>query len=127
MLIDSSAIIRFFSKEPGWEEIERYLGESVTLSLAMSELGSGLYKKVNKGEIARDIAMTLLEEYSDKAILLEDREYIGLAFEYSLTKKVKIYDGLFVAAAVKEGHTLVSCDKKQCDFAESVGVKVIRC
>lgn len=127
MLIDSSAIIKFFSREPGWEETETYLGESVTLGLAMSELGSGLFKKVSKGEIAKDLAAMLLREYSDKAIILQDRHYIGLAFKYSLTKKVKIYDGLFIAAAFKEGHTLVSCDKEQCDFAESVGVKVIRC
>jgi predicted nucleic acid-binding protein len=127
VLIDSSVIVRFFSKEPGWERLDAYVGENLTLGLAISELGSALSKKVNENEVSKDLAVMLLKEYSEKAVLLDEKEYINLAFEYSITKKIRIYDGLFVAAAFTEGLTLVSCDNKQCNFAENIGVEVIRC
>ncbi len=68
----------------------------------------------------------MLSEYADKAVLIDEKEYVRLAFEYALSRKIRIYDGLFVAAAFSEGQALASCDSKQCDFAESVGVEVIR-
>jgi predicted nucleic acid-binding protein len=127
MLIDSSVIVKFFSKEPGWEKLDTYIAENLTLGLALTELGSGLLKKVRKNELSQDTALILLKEYSEKAVILDEKKYLPLAFEYAMAYNIKIYDSLFIAAAFQGGHSLVSCDRRQCNVAESLGIEVIRC
>ena len=47
---DSSTIVKFFSQEPGWENLREYLYEPITIELSVKELGNALWKKVNRGE-----------------------------------------------------------------------------
>lgn len=127
LLIDSSAIVKFFSKEPGWEEVTKYINSSLTLSFAIVELSSGLLKKVIKKELQHSVAEQLINGYSESAILLSQNKYISTALNIAIINKLAIYDSLFIAVALDESYDLVSSDKKQLRVAKSLGIKTIRC
>ena len=127
LLIDSSAIVKFFSKEPGWEGIEQHIASAVTIPPALVEVGSALLKKLAEREISRQIAAEILTEYSRTAILVNQNKYVPEAFKIAAENGTSIYDSLFIAVAVEEGYELVSCDKKQLKTASKLGIKTIRC
>lgn len=79
-LIGSSAIVKYFSKEPGWQAVEWYISISSTVPLALPELGNALLKKLSKKEIDEDTASKILEGYSSSAILLDQNKYLLTAF-----------------------------------------------
>ena len=124
-LIDSSALVRYFSKEEGWESVERYVLDSVTMTLAISELGNSLHKKVNKHQVQQKMANEIFVKYSQKAVLLHDEEYVNTAFQTAHDKNISFYDSLFIAACVDEDLELVTCDRNQAKVAREVGVGVI--
>ncbi len=125
LLIDSSAIVKFFSKEDGWEAVTEYIGSSLTIPLGPVELGSALLKKVRKGEIRMEVAVELLSEYSKNAVLVEQSKHLGTALEIAISNNLAIYDSLFLAAALDEGHDLLSFDNKQIKVAKSLGIKTV--
>lgn len=127
LLIDSSAIVKFFSRETGWEKVKNYIAEALTIQLAIVELSSALSKKVMKNEVQENTALEILNEYSEKAILLDQRRYINSAFKLSINRNISIYDSFFIAAALQEGCDLVSCDEKQMKVAKSLGIKIVNC
>lgn len=127
LLIDSSAIVKFFSREQGWEKARSYVAESATIYLAVVELASALLKKTLRNEIEESTALEFLKEYSEKAIMLDQTRYINSAFRISISRNITIYDSLFIAAALQEGYDFVSCDEKQIKVAKSLGLKVINC
>lgn len=127
LLIDSSAIVKFFSKEPGWETLAEYMASSLTLPLALVELGNALSKKVTKGEIKVDAAIELLDSYSKNAVLIDEGRHLVPALKVAIGNKLAANDSLFIAAAIDEGYDLVSCDQKQIDVARKLGLKAIKC
>ncbi len=127
LLIDSSAIVKFFSKEDGWEKVEGYIAESLTVQLALVELPSALHKKVIKKEMEEDIALELLKGYIGSAITLDQKQYMGSAFRIAVGKNISVYDSVFLAAALHEGLDLLSCDEKQLNVARSLGIRTVNC
>lgn len=127
LLIDSSAIVKFFSKEPGWENMGENISRSVTIQLAMVELSSALLKKVMQKEMSIEKAIEYVTRYGDNAVLLDQRSYTEAAFKIAVGRNISIYDSFFIAAAIAEGYDLVSCDQRQIRAAKSLGVKVIEC
>jgi predicted nucleic acid-binding protein len=127
LLIDSSAIVRFFSKEPGWEEVVEHISEAVALSLAMVEVSNALLKKAAKKEIGLDLVSKLVGEYSTTVRLLDQNRYMDTALRIAAANGISIYDSTFIACALMEGYTLVSCDEKQVKIAKSLGVNAIGC
>jgi len=46
-VIDSSAIVKYLSREPGWERVRKVMKEGIlTLELAVIEIANALWKKV---------------------------------------------------------------------------------
>lgn len=127
LLIDSSAIVKFFSKERGWENAEQYVAVATTIPLAVIELGSALLKKSSKKEITIQLAAEMLAEYSANSILINQNKYVSAAFAIAAENNTSVYDSLFIASAIGEGYDLVSCDKKQIKAARKLGIKVIVC
>ena len=125
LIIDSSTIIKFVSRESGWEDAQHYVSEASTIQLALVELGSGMRKKIRNKEIDTDIALQYIRDYSKSAILLDDRQYAAAAFEISIKKNISVYDCFFVAAALQEGYDLVSSDRNQLEVAKELGIKAI--
>jgi predicted nucleic acid-binding protein len=127
LLIDTSAIVKFFSKEPGWEGTAKHVANSLTIPLAAVELGSALLKKARKNEIAQDTAIELLNGYLESAIFVDQNKHLGTAVRIAIKADLAIYDSLFIATALNEGYELASCDEKQIKVANGLGIKTIGC
>lgn len=127
LLIDSSAIVKYLSKESDWEAVIPHINDSFTMPLALVEIGSAFAKKLRDGEMDLAVARELLRIYSNDALIIDQNRYVVSAFEIAIGNRLSIYDSLFVAAALGEGCNLASCDEKQMKVAEKLGVKTIRC
>ena len=59
-VIDSSALVKYFTREAGWEKVREVLIDGVvTLDLAVKEVANALWKRVTRGEIDYDTALTI--------------------------------------------------------------------
>lgn len=127
-VIDSSALVKYFSREDGWERVRELILECVTtLDLAVTELANALWKKILRNELNADIAKAILRDLvEEKAIPLEKQEtYISKAFDIAIQYSVTIYDALFIAFAKEKSLELITIDKTQANAAEKAGIKVI--
>ena len=123
-IIDSSVIVKFFSKEPGWRSVKKYLLKPYTLELAVKELGNALWKKALKGEVSFKDAVEIIRGFKLIARFIKQDAVIERAFELALKYRITLYDSLFIAAAEKTGATLVTCDSKQAEVARLLGLQV---
>lgn len=123
-VIDSSALVKHFSRKSGWEEVERIMLEGVvTLDLAVKELANALRKKVSENEMNFEIAARIIRDVVEgKPFPVEPQEpYLVEAFEMALRNDMTVYDALFVAMAKRKGLELVTCDEKQAKAARRKG------
>lgn len=126
-IIDSSSIVKYFSQEPGWEGVRRYLENSMTLHMAIVELANALRKKVSKNVLEKDAAIEALSSYWKYADLIDQNPYLLQSLEISLSKGSSVYDSMFIAAALETGYDLVSSDDRQLRIAKDLGVRTIKC
>ncbi len=127
LVIDSSALVKFFSGEEGWESLSQYVTEALTLRFALSELGNALLKKIRSDAADAKKAEEAFAQYSISAVLLHDEEYTKSAFRIGHANGLAMYDSMFIAACTDEGLELVTCDSKQAQVARKLGVKVTEC
>jgi len=60
-VIDSSALIKYFSREKGWEDVRRYMLEGVlTIDLAIKETLNALWRKIIKEEIMYETVVKII-------------------------------------------------------------------
>lgn len=124
-VIDSSAIVKFFAEEPGWEDLKEFMYFSMTIELGIIELSNALIKKVRRNEFQESKVNIILSRYASILRFLDQKKYISGAFDIAIKHKMSIYDSLFICAALNEGYELVTCDRKQAMVAKEIGVKVI--
>lgn len=127
-VIDSSALVKYFSREEGWERVrELLLGGVATLDLAFKEVANALLKKVFREEVSYETALTIVRELAEERPfpLKEQGRYMTKAFDIALKHGTTIYDALFIALAIESKSELITSDRKQADTASINGVKVI--
>lgn len=127
-VIDSSSLIKFFSREEGWEKVVEVMREGVvTLDLAVKEVANALWKKVLRNEISYNIAQAIIRDLAEeKAIpLISQDKLLVQALALAVNEKITVYDALFIVAAKELGAELVTSDKKQMEVAVRSGVKTI--
>ena len=127
-VIDSSALIKYFSREKGWEDVRRYMLEGVlTIDLSIKETLNALWRKIIKEEIMYETVVKLIKDLTEnRPFPLESQEqYLTDAFEIAVNNHITIYDALFIAVAKRRNLELITSDKKQADIAERLGVKTI--
>jgi len=125
-VIDSSALIKYITKEPGWQEVERHIKEEcVTLDLAIKEAGNALVKKVTKGEVSVETAGEILDYVHRIVRIIPQKEHLLKAFEVSIKYKITFYDALFVALSSNIGAPLITSDEKQARVSKENGVTTL--
>jgi predicted nucleic acid-binding protein len=125
VLTDSSTLVKFYSKEPGWELVEEKLGQSVTIPLALVELGGAFLKKCKNGQLTAERAEQLVKDCSERVVLVNQNKYVANAFQIAMASNLSLYDSLFISAALGEKHDLLSSDEKQLKIAKRFGLKVV--
>ena len=127
-VIDSTAIVKYFSREPGWEKVKQVLLEGVvTLDLSVKELANALWKKVVRNEMSYEVAQEIIRDMVEgKALRMESQEnHLVDAFKIAVEANITVYDALFIALAKKKELELVTCDAAQAKAARKLGVKVL--
>jgi len=127
-VIDSSSLVKFFSKEEGWEKVTQIIEEGViTLDLSIKEVANALWKKILMGELNEDIAIKILSDLlkGEAIIIVNQDEYLIEAFKIANRNKITIYDSLFIALAKSKNLELVTSDKKQYEIAKNEGVNAL--
>jgi predicted nucleic acid-binding protein len=127
-VIDSSALVKYFSREENWEKIRDLMQEGViTLDLAIKEIANSLWKKVIKGEMDSNIALKILRDLiEEKPIIIEDQnKYLQEAFILAIRYKITIYDALFISLAKNLNKELITCDGVQAKVASQNNVRVL--
>jgi predicted nucleic acid-binding protein len=127
-VVDSSAIVKYYVREPGWERVREIMKEGVvTLNFAIIEIANALWRKIMRNEMSVDIAKEIVEDLViRRAIPLEPFEnYITEALKISAQHRVTVYDALFIASALKKSLELVTADEKQAEVAKALGVGVV--
>jgi predicted nucleic acid-binding protein len=127
-VIDSSALVKYFSRVPGWERVKLVMLEGIlTLDLSTKELANALWKKVMRNQMSHDTAREIIKDIVEsKALRVESQEnYLLDALEMAVKANITIYDALFIALAKKKNLELVTCDSTQAEAAEMLGVKVL--
>jgi predicted nucleic acid-binding protein len=125
LVIDSSAIVKYFSKEEGWESLQDKITEGSTIQFALVELANALMNKVLDRKMGIGLAHVVMEEFAPQIPLLDQGKYAISAFDISKGNDLSFYDGLFIATAMGEGCDLLTCDPKQADVAKKLGLRVI--
>ncbi|MCG2868580.1 MAG: type II toxin-antitoxin system VapC family toxin [Candidatus Nanopusillus sp.] len=124
-VIDSSSLVKFFSKEEGWEKVAQIIEEgAITLDLSIKEVANALWKKILMGEMTEDIAIKILYDLlkREAIIIVNQDEYLIEAFKIANRNKITIYDSLFIALAKSMNLELVTSDIKQYEIAKNEGV-----
>ncbi len=128
IVVDSSLLVMYFSREPGWRRAREILLEPVvTLDLAVKEVANALWKKVLRGEMRLELALRLVGDLaSGEAIPLYRQEpLIGEALRAAAAERVTVYDALFIVLADRLRARLATVDEKQARAARRLGVETI--
>jgi predicted nucleic acid-binding protein len=125
-VIDSSSLVKFFSREKGWEKVAEVITEGVmTLDLAIKEVASALWKKVLRGEMKEEVAINILSDLIKREAMLfvKQDDYLIEGFKIASRNKITVYDSLFIALAKLNNFELVTSDKKQYEIAAKEGLE----
>lgn len=125
---DSSALVKYFSREEGWEKVrEMILGGLVSLDLSIKEVANALWKKALSGEIrVEDAEKILADLYCSNAIKLENQsKHVVNAFKIAVKNRITVYDALFIELSKRLKTELVTSDSKQAEVAKREGVKAV--
>jgi len=68
-VIDSSALIKYFTREPGWERVrELMMDYVVAIDLVVKEVANALWKKIIESEVNYDTALTIIKTLMEDTI-----------------------------------------------------------
>ncbi len=123
-IVDSSAYVRYFAKEPGWEKAGEHLIQPSSIALAFAEVANAFTKKIALAEISEEDAALLLRKMVEMTRLVGQPESVVSALKMAVEKRVTVYDALFVVAALENKLGLVTSDVKQARVAGELGVSV---
>ena len=127
-VIDSSSLVKYFSREEGWCKVREYLLEGVvSIDLVVKEVGNALWKKIIRGEMTLEIAQEILSGLA-KGIavkLLDQKEHLAKALEIAIRNKITIYDALSIALAKNLNTELITSDTRQAKAAKKEEVETI--
>ena len=125
-VIDSSSLVKFFSREKGWEKVAEVITEGVmTLDLAIKEVASALWKKVLRGEMKEEVAINILSDLikREAVLFVKQDDYLIEGFKIANRNKITVYDSLFIALAKLNNFELVTSDKNQYEIAAKEGLE----
>ncbi|NOZ89193.1 MAG: type II toxin-antitoxin system VapC family toxin [Crenarchaeota archaeon] len=128
IVVDSSVLVMYFSREPGWRRARELLLEPVvTLDLAVKEVANALWKKVLKGELPLEAAARVVEDLaSGRALPLYRQEPLVVrSLEIAARLRVTVYDALFIALAERLHASLATADERQAHAARRLGVETL--
>lgn len=128
--VDASALLAFFLREQGWQELAKHMVMTVTVDHADKEFYNAVWKAVFiRKSLPQEKAVRVLKlyrSYSEKNMIIEpEKMYLDRAFELAIAIGVTVYDALYIALALQRRTPLLTLDEKQRKAAQQLGVEVL--
>lgn len=123
--IDSSSLVKFFSREDGWKKVQELILEGViSLDLSIKEVANALWKKALSKEIEVKDAEEMVKSLAESEVIKikDQKDFILEAFKISVKNNITIYDSLFIELAKNTKIQLVTSDRIQAEAARKEGV-----
>jgi len=132
-VIDTSAFMKFFLHEHGWEDVLPYLttaSSPETVDLLVTESANVLWKSARLGLIEKEQVPELFSSmellYTKGPLALKPApQFMAEALSIALLLDTPVYDALFIAQARSDHATLVTADRHQGLCAKKCGVTVV--
>jgi len=129
-VVDASAVIAFFLREEGWENLKPYMKRGFSVDHVVKEFYNAVWKamyllKTLDYESMQKV-LKLFNSYIENNLILEPEEkYIDKALNIALEAGITIYDSLYIALALDKKTPLLTLDKKQRDTALRLGIRTL--
>jgi len=132
-VIDTSAFMKFFLHEHGWEDVLPYLTTASSpeaVDLLVTESANVLWKSARTGLIEKEQVPLLFSSmellYTKGPLALKPApQFMAEALSIALTLDTPVYDALFIAQARSDHATLVTADRHQALCAKKCGVTAV--
>lgn len=128
IVVDASMIGAFILKEDGWENFAGTLENAHTVDHAIKEVCNAIWKAFTRGYIGPEdakIKLKVLKKlFAKNLTIFPELELLDEAMGISLSRKISIYDSLYLALALKKGARFSSLDQTQLSIARKLGVPV---
>ena len=121
IVADTSALIRLYLPDgPLPEDFEKHIdsawqGETIIFipEIALAETAQVIWKKQQAGVLAEDEADEVLSAFLDLPLeIVGHRDLLTDALSLARFNNLTVYDGLFLALAIKFKAELITADKK---------------
>ncbi|MGB9816426.1 MAG: type II toxin-antitoxin system VapC family toxin [Desulfurococcaceae archaeon] len=130
IVVDASAVVAFFLREEGWENLKPYMKRGFSVDHVVKEFYNAVWKamylfKTLDHESMQKV-LELFNSYIENNLILEPGEkYIDKALNIALKAGITIYDSLYTALALDKKTPLLTLDRKQRDTALKLGIKIL--
>jgi len=127
-VIDSSSLSKYVNREANWKEVRGLLEEGcTTLDLAIKEVGNNIWKRVTRGELTPEAAVSLFKDFTAlKPFKTASQENLYVkALETAIESDLTLYDALFIQLSQELDLPLVTSDEKQAKASQKLGVDTI--
>lgn len=123
-VVDASVISAFILKEPGWEELARIVSKAATIDHALKETLNAIWKAYEKGYLSKHDAgkkaKILLKLFDTNLEVVDEKQVIQEAFNIALSRRITIYDALYIALAKLTDSKLYTLDEKQAGSSRGI-------
>lgn len=127
-VIDTTVIVAYVLKEPGWEKLAGLLVHAATLDMAVKEALNAVWKTYARGLISKESARTkakaLLELAESGLEIVDEKTLFERAFDIACSENISVYDALFIALAENRDSPLYTLDEQQAEKAKKLAVRV---
>lgn len=132
-VIDTSAFMKFFLHEHGWEDVLPYLttaSSPETVDLLVTESANVLWKSARSGLIEKEQVPELFSSmellYTKGPLSVKPApQFMAEALSIAISLDTPVYDALFIAKARSDHAMLVTADRHQALCAKKCGVTAI--
>ncbi len=115
-VIDASVLVKLFFEEDHSEAAERCLRETRELlapDLIWAEAANVVWKRHRRGEISREDAAAVAEQMTGTPLRIRpSADLIPQALDLAVRFDRTVYDGLYVALAVKTRSVMITGDRR---------------
>jgi uncharacterized protein len=133
VLFDSSAFAKRFVFEIGSDEVLTWCDRATELtlaSIALPEIVSAFCRLGREGKVDhaqyRQLKMSLLADVEDIAICEVNPEVVQHAIAALETNALRAMDAIHIGCAVAwRAEAFISADRRQCDAAKAVALRVV--
>ena len=116
LVVDASVIAAVFLQDVYAEAAKALIGSGRELhapDLIYAELASAVWKSRRRGEIDREEAQRLLEDFMTASLRITPCvKLVGRALDIALETGRTVYDCLYLALAVETGSVMVTGDRR---------------